>query len=331
MTLSPPIRFGVMGCANIARRSVVPALQSLPDFHLVGFASRTPEKGREIAAHVGSEFIGDYANLLARDDVDAIYMPLPTGLHAEWAAKALAAGKHLLAEKSLASSLAEAETLVAAARRHGRTLMENYMFQFHAQQDVVRRIVRETLGEIRLFRAAFCFPPLPPGNFRYDRTLGGGALLDAGGYTLKACQAFVPGQLRVQSACLNEDGRGVDVWGGAMLVAETGGSRIPLHVAFGFDQFYQCSVEFVGQRGKLSTSRTFTAGEGFVPSALLETQSGRQEIQLPSDNHFARLLEEFARRIRSRDNDPGHEEILRQADLQDQVRQLAEQSRKRTP
>ena len=331
MAAPPPIRVGVMGCARIARRSVVPALRTVPGLRLAGVASRSADKGREFAAAFGCAFLGDYAALLARDDVDAVYMPLPTGLHAEWAANALRSGKHLLVEKSLACSLAEAEALVALARANRRVMMENYMFRYHAQQAAVQELVRGSLGEIRLFRATFGFPPLPPDDFRYDRALGGGALLDAGGYPLQACQLFLDGELRVLSACLNGPAGGADRWGGAMLEAERGGVRIPAQIAFGFDQFYQCGIEIVGQTGRLTTTRTFTAGPDVVPLAVLETPGRKTEIPLPADNHFARLLEAFARRVRAGEWEPPCAENLRQARLQDQVRRLAESPKECPP
>ena len=324
MAAVPPIRVGVMGCARIARRSVVPALLAVPGLRLAGVASRSADKGREFAAAFGCAFLGDYAALLARDDVDAVYMPLPTGRHAEWAARALRAGKHLLVEKSLAASLAEAETLVSIAGANRRVMMENYMFRHHAQQAAVKELVRDALGEIRLFRATFGFPPLPPGDFRYDKALGGGALLDAGGYPLQACQLFLDGDLRVLAACLNGPPGGADLWGGAMLAAECAGRSIPAQIAFGFDQFYQCGIEVVGQTGRLVTSRTFTAGPDIVPYAVLETPGRKIEIPLPVDNHFVRILEAFERRIRAGEWESPCAENLRQARLQDQVRRLAE-------
>lgn len=324
MAAPPPIRVGVLGCARIARRSVVPALRAVPGLRLAGVASRSADKGHEFAAAFDCAFLGDYAALLARADVDAVYMPLPTGLHAEWAARALRAGKHLLVEKSLAASLAEAETLVALARANRCVLMENYMFRYHAQQAAVQAIVREALGEIRFFRATFGFPPLPPGDFRYDRALGGGALLDAGGYPLQACQLFLDGDVRVLAACLNGAPGGVDLWGGAMLEAERDGRRVPAQIAFGFDQFYQCGIEIVGQAGRVTTTRTFTAGPDVVPTAVLETPGRKTEIPLPTDNHFIRILEAFERRVRAGEWDAPCAENLRQARLQDQVRRLAE-------
>ncbi|MDR0994265.1 MAG: Gfo/Idh/MocA family oxidoreductase [Verrucomicrobiota bacterium] len=331
MAAAPPIRIGVMGCANIARRSVIPAILAVPELRLAGIASRSKEKGEEFARSFGCAHLGDYQDLLDRPDIDAVYMPLPTGLHAEWAAKALRAGKHLLVEKSLAASFAEAHGLVALAREHRRVMMENYMFQYHTQQAVVQQLIRDGLGEIRLFRATFCFPPLSAGNFRYDQALGGGALLDAGGYPLKACQVFMDGDIQVLSACLNDSADHVDIWGGAMLSATSCGIRIPLQIAFGFDQFYQCGIEVIGQRGRLTTFRTFTAGEGVVPTALLETPGQRREIQLPVDNHFIAILKEFCRRVHTDDVETPCAENLCQARLQDQVRRRSAQPKETAP
>jgi len=331
MAPSPPIRIGVMGCARIAKRSVIPAIQSLPEFTLVGVASRTPEKGTEFSLQFECEYIGGYQDLIERPDIRAIYMPLPTGLHAEWAAKALMAGKHLLIEKSLALSLAEAESLVQLAQRQQLVMMENYMFEHHAQQPAVKTLMEESLGEIRLFRATFCFPPLSADDFRYNKTLGGGALLDAGGYPLKACQVFMGPELRVLSACLNIDHAGVDIWGGAMLETTTGDNHIPLQIAFGFDHYYQCGIEVLGQRGRLTTNRTFTAGMDFVPTAQLETPEGQQDIKLPSDNHFIRILQHFHHHVCSGESKSVLDEILCQARLQDQVRQLADYPKESAP
>lgn len=331
MTPPLPIRIGVMGCASIARRSVIPAIQTLPRLHLAGVASRSPEKGMAFAAQCGCPYVGDYAALLESDDIDAIYMPLPTGLHLEWAGNALRAGKHVLVEKSLASSLAEAEDLIALARQHRLVMLENYMFVHHAQQAMVQQLIQDHLGDIRLFRATFCFPPLPPDNFRYNKSLGGGALLDAGGYPLKACQLFMGEDIEVLSACLNVDSAGVDRWGGAMLAATRNGSRIPLHIAFGFDQFYQCSIDVLGQHGRITTSRTFTAGPDVTPTALLETPGQTNDIPLPKDNHFVRLLELFCRHIHLREWEPPCAENLRQAHLQDRVRHMATAAKETPP
>jgi hypothetical protein len=108
-----------------------------------------------------------------------------------------------------------------------------------------------------------------------------------------------------------------------MLAADRGSDVLPLQIAFGFDQFYQCGMELLGQHGRLTTSRTFTAGPDVTPCAVLETPRGKEKIRLPQDNHFIRLLEVFHRRVQQCDGETACREILAQARLQDQVRRLA--------
>src|SRR5258708_37754162 len=128
------IRIGIMGCANIALRSVIPAILELHDkFDLVAIASRTPEKALKAADQFNILPVTGYDNLLARDDIDAIYMPLPTGLHEKWVTNALEAGKHVFAEKSLAVDYDSAQRLIELARARKLLLMENFMVRFHSQ------------------------------------------------------------------------------------------------------------------------------------------------------------------------------------------------------
>ena len=115
------IRIGVMGCAAIAKKSVIPAILALPEqFELVAIASRTSEKAEEFAALFGCEAVTGYDYLLQLD-IDAVYIPLPTGLHEEWINKALLAGKHVYAEKSIASSFDSAKSMVENAKKNTAT------------------------------------------------------------------------------------------------------------------------------------------------------------------------------------------------------------------
>jgi len=181
-----------MGCANIAWRSMLPALRKAEGWRLAAVASRTPDKAQRFADAFGAEAVVGYEHLLERDDIDAIYMPLPTGLHREWVAKALGARKHLLVEKSFAEDDSVTRELLAQAQAAGVCVIENYLFVHHAQTQAIREVIQEgAIGDLLLLRTTFSFPPLSSDNFRYQRELGGGALLDAGGYTAMLCQEFL--------------------------------------------------------------------------------------------------------------------------------------------
>ena len=188
MTSTHQIRFGILGCANIAIRSLMPAISRHPACRLAAVASRSRDKAGPLAAQYACRALG-YEELIADPAIEAIYVPLPTGLHVEWVMKVLAAGKHVLCEKSLGCTEAEVSRMVAEARRRRRLLMETFQFRFHSQHAAAKEILASgVLGEIRCFRSAFGFPPFPDGkaNIRYQKALGGGALLDTGAYTIKA-------------------------------------------------------------------------------------------------------------------------------------------------
>ena len=291
------IRVGIMGVAKIARRSVVPALLQLADrFELVAAASRDEAKARLFADEFGCQPVTGYAALLARDDIDAVYMPLPTGLHAEWVGAAIAAGKHVYVEKSFASTAGQTEALVSAAQAGGVAVMEGYMFLYHRQQTVVADWLRQGLiGELRHFHGSFGFPPLPADDFRYDEVIGGGALLDAAGYPLRAAFMLLGDQLTVQGASLRRcPSTGASLWGSAFLAHPNG---LGASIAFGFDNHYQCRYELWGSTGKLVAERAYTAGPAFSPRLILETADDRRDVAVEPDNHFVGAWLAFAQAI----------------------------------
>lgn len=318
------VKFGVLGCASIAKRLVLPAMKSLPNIELIAVASRVAEKAALFASEFGCKAIIGYENLLQLPDIDAIYMPLPTALHYEWAHRALDAGKHLFLEKSLACDLSEAQSIVEKARSKGLLVKENYMFEYHSQQAAVSELVRTRVGQIRLFRANFGFPPLQHDNFRYDPSLGGGALLDAGGYVLKSLGVFFPDYVpQVRAATLAMGESGVDIAGAAMVDLVRDSQCIPAHLAFGFDHHYQCSIEVWGNKAKLSTDRTFTAGPGYTPSVRIETATGVENHVMPADNHFQAILARFVESLQMKDLTVEYDAILIQAKLQEDLRRSA--------
>lgn len=287
------IRIGVLSCADIADRLMIPAIKASGKFELVAVASRDVAKAQAFAQKFECEAIGSYEELVARPDIEAIYVPLPTGMHAEWGAKILQAGKHVLLEKSLATTLDEAQHLVALAQEKGLALKENFMFQYHSQHKFVFDLLaNDAIGAIRSFRSSFGFPPFKDAtNIRYSKALGGGALLDAGAYTLKAARWFLGDSLQVKAASLVFEGKEVDIHGTAYALNDAG---IAAELAFGFDHFYQCSYEIWGSKGKITATRAFTAAPGFQPTVIVERQGEREEHLLPADNHFVNLLQDFA-------------------------------------
>jgi NDP-hexose-3-ketoreductase len=292
------VRLGVLGCASIARGKLLPAVRRLPSIRVAAIASRRLATAQAAAAQFGGEAVEGYQALLDRDDVEAVYIPLPTGLHVEWARRALEAGKHVLCEKPMTTSAADTAELVTMASSQGLVLMENFMFLYHAQHAAVRQLIAEgAIGDVRTFTAVFGFPPLPRTDIRYRSDLGGGALLDAGVYPLRAAQYFLGPELTLLGACLQADpATGVDVGGSALLARRNGAS---VHVAFGFQHGYRCRYEIWGSAGRITVDRAFTPPDAWRPVIRIDRHGHQEDRTLPADDQFRNVAGAFAGAIRS--------------------------------
>lgn len=315
------IRTGIMGCAAIARRSLMPAFAAHPEFELAVVASRDSAKAAPDAGKYGCRAC-TYEELVAADDIDLVYCPLPTGLHHEWVKKCLQAGKHVLCEKSVACTKGEVEDLVATARAANRLLIESFQFRFHAQNLHIRKLLAEgAVGKIRQVVVRFGIPPFPEGaaNIRYSRELGGGALLDNGAYTIKATTYLLGSDVKVLAAMVDEGNPelgSVDLTGAIMMNA----AGIPVQTAYGFDHFYRNSIEIWGERGCISSTRAFTARADFEAPVTLSTKDG-DKTEFFKDDHFARLLDHVSSRIAAEDYEDEYAQCLLQAGLIAEVKE----------
>ncbi|MEU3873844.1 MULTISPECIES: Gfo/Idh/MocA family oxidoreductase [Streptomyces] len=314
---------GVIGCADIAIRRILPVLAAHDGVELVAVASRDRTRAEQVGAAFGCCGVAGYATLLQRDDVDAVYIPLPPGMHHEWALRALTAGKHVLVEKPLSERYAHTVELLSTAKQLGLVLAENFMFLHHSQHRAVRALIeQDVLGELRVFSGSFAVPPLAPSSFRYQSHLGGGALLDVGVYPLRAAQLYLPGELDVLGACLRVDERtGVDVAGSALLCDAQGRTA---QLDFGFEHSYRSTYSLWGSRGRLSVRRAFTPPEQLRPVVRIEQQDVVTERSLPEDNQVVNALDAFVRAaLGDVGAAPAPEAMLRQAALVDAVRRVA--------
>lgn len=180
------LRWGVLGVAGIAVKKVIPAMQKGERGLIAAIASRNLRNAQEAAAKLGIEkAFGSYEELLADQSIDAVYNPLPNHLHVPWTAKAAEAGKHVLCEKPIALSAAEAETLIAVRDRTGAKIGEAFMVRTHPQWLRVRELVRTgAIGELRSITAAFSYFNVDPNNIRNMADIGGGAMMDIGCYPI---------------------------------------------------------------------------------------------------------------------------------------------------
>lgn len=317
-----PLRLGLIGCADVAVRRVLPAVRRLDDVELVAVASRDLAKAEAVAAEFGGRAVQGYEPLLDAHDVDAIYLPLPSGLHAPWIGEALSAGKHVLAEKPLTTSSEDTERLHAQAEADGLLLRENYMFTHHRMhRQVTELLARGVIGDIRSLHAVFAIPPRPSGDIRHRPELGGGALLDCGGYPVRAALYFLGNGIDVVGAHLRTDSDlGVDVAGAALLRSAEGASIL---CEFGFDHSYTSGYRFLGTKGRISVDHVFTTPIDHTPVIQVEGEGRESRITVEADDQFHNSLATFVQDVRS--GRSGTDTVTRaQAGVIDFVRQAAQ-------
>jgi xylose dehydrogenase (NAD/NADP) len=231
MNDTAPVRYGVLGAANIARQ-FTKGMAGSAVATVDAVASRTAEKAAAFAAETGiGRHHGSYAALLADPAIDAIYIPLPNDMHAVWAIRAAEAGKHVLCEKPLAVTVEDARAMFAAARANRVHLAEAYPYMSQPQTLRVRELLAEgVLGKVQMITAAFGFrivtpdgvPLVDPANIRLDPARGGGGLLDAGTYAMSMIR-LVAGERPVRAMAMKRDMQtGVDQVVAAMLEFPSG-------------------------------------------------------------------------------------------------------------
>ncbi|MBN1814328.1 MAG: Gfo/Idh/MocA family oxidoreductase [Anaerolineae bacterium] len=181
------VRWGVLSTAKIGTAQVIPAMQAGQYCEVVAIGSRSLEKAQVAADKLDiPKAYGSYEELLADSEIDAIYNPLPNHLHVPWSIKALEAGKHVLCEKPIALTSAEAQELLDAARRHPHLkVMEAFMYHHHPQWQRARQLVTQGgVGELRTILSFFSYHNVDPANIRNVADIGGGGLMDIGCYCI---------------------------------------------------------------------------------------------------------------------------------------------------
>jgi NDP-hexose-3-ketoreductase len=317
------LRFGVIGCADIAWRRTLPAMVTNPAIELVAIASRDKRRAARFADEFGGLPLEGYSAIVESPDVDAVYIPLPLMMHAEWVGRCLDAGKHVLVEKPMTSSYEQSSRLIERARSKGLVLMENYMFLQHSQHATVRKMVADgVIGEVRGFHGYFTIPPKPAGDIRYQPAVGGGPFLDFGGYPVRAALHVLGRKLQVVGAVFRRDTALDVVLSGSILLATDQG--VPAQLTFGMEHSYRNAYSLTGSTGRLTLDWAFTPPHTHRPALRIERQDHREELVLPADQQFANLIEVFVETVLTGgDPQPEHEGTLEQAALMEQIERAA--------
>lgn len=306
------IRIGVLGAADIACRRFLPALKKVDCFQFAGVAVadfyewggqhdersyasllvQKKEKAQKLIDLFGGRLFVGYESMLRSEEIDAVYIPLPPSLHYEWARKALTLGKHVLSEKPCTVNLKDTMELMALAEEKDLAINENYAFTMHRQIGAIQEVIRGgAIGELRLIRSAFGFPHRSATDFRYDKKMGGGALLDCGGYVLKAAQLFLDEGIEVLTSVLHHTkDHDVDVYGSVVLMDGNGSEA---QLAFGMDNSYKCELEIWGSKACILAPRIFTPPAEMETQILIKGQS-EETLRIAPDDQFMHAIEFFA-------------------------------------
>ena len=307
------IKVGIICPSEIAFRRFLPSLKKVPDFEFVGVAIASQEewvgdgifianikaiiekerqKAQTFIDESGGKIYESYQMLITSPEVDVVYIPLPPALHYKWAKLALENGKHVFVEKPSTTNLADTENLTWIASKRGLALHENYMFIFHNQLKAIDEVAASgEIGDIRLYRISFGFPRRAQNDFRYNKALGGGALLDAGGYCMKYANYLLGNSAKVVSAQANYLPEfEVEMFGSATMVNNEG---ITAQLAFGMDNDYKCEIEIWGSQGTITSNRILTAPAGFVPTYTIKKNQAVETRELPADDAFLKSILRF--------------------------------------
>ena len=294
------LRWGIIGAGRIARKFAA-AVRESNEAVLQAVASRDAERAARIAADLGAAHAHhSYDALLADDAVDAVYLALPNSMHAEWAMRAAAAGKHVLCEKPLALSAPEAQAMFATAREHHVWLMEGYMYRFHPRTLRLGQLLREgAIGDVRLVRLGFSFTLDRPEDTRWKAEYGGGSLRDIGSYCVNLARYVIGEAPSRVSAVAHWAPGGVDETLAATLEYPNGAIA---QIACSFGGGFQQQAQIVGRDGLIEIDQAFTMHPD--QETRLRTWRGTQMAPLHEEcfaptNHYRLEVEGFGRLIRA--------------------------------
>ncbi|WP_134703034.1 Gfo/Idh/MocA family protein [Ammoniphilus sp. YIM 78166] len=285
------IKYGIMSTARIADKQVVPAIHSAANAEVIAVASRDEKKARMFAErHQIPKVYDSYEKLLEDPDIDAVYIPLPNHLHAEWTIRAAEKGKHILCEKPIALNAKQAMEMVESCKQHGVKFMEAFMYQFHPQWKRVRELIdKGEIGKVKKINAAFSFLLNQPNDIRLEPLKGGGALYDVGTYCVHVSSLLLGGEpSQVQS--IAKFSNQVDLTLNAQLV-------FPNDVMVQFDCSFEYAqrqfVEIVGEIGVIKVTLPFRPDKG-VPAIDISGHLGHRVETFEEYDAYTLQIEHFS-------------------------------------
>lgn len=290
---SPQLRIGILGAARIAPNALIKPAKDNAEVEVVSVAARDVGRAKEFAARHGIPGThAGYAEMLADPAVDAVYNPLPNGLHGRWTLAALAAGKHVLCEKPFTANAEEARTVADAAAATDRVVMEAFHYRYHPLAARMAEIVGSgELGALRSVEASFCFPLPRFADIRYRFDLAGGALMDAGCYAVHMVRLLGGGEPEVVAAQAKLRDDKVDRAMRADLVFPAGHTG-RITCSMWSSDVLRISARVVGERGELRVFNPLSPQ--FFHRIVVRAGKARRVEHLSRRPSYAYQLDAFA-------------------------------------
>ena len=326
-----PLKFGIIGCSRIAKRSIIPVIlkSEFADLEIIG--SRSVDKAKEFSSEFNCKKFGTYEDVISDNSVDAVYISTPVGTHAEWSNKATSAGKHVYCEKSATENITSALGMIESAKQNNVRLMEGFMFRFHPQHQKVKELINnKKIGKLASFNGSFGFPAFPEGDIRYNKELGGGFLLDSGCYPICASRMiFNEEPLAVSHITRNDPKTGVDIKGSSVMFYENDKTAT---TTYANGNYYQAKYEVWGSDGIISLDRAYSVPPDFATKVHLQYNiennwEGRRNetFEIQPKDHFLEMLDTFCMEITGSKKAPFNfeQELLNQAKVMEAHRESA--------
>jgi predicted dehydrogenase len=292
--MTEPLRLGLLSTAKITG-AILDGARVAAGADVVAVASRDRPRAEAFAAENGIPVAhGSYEELLADEDVEAVYVPLPNSMHVPWAVRAMEAGKHVLCEKPLSRRVADVEAAFDVAERTERVLMEAFMWRYHPATEILMRLIGDGVaGQLRVVRAAFGFTLDPAAdNLRWSGELEGGALMDVGCYCVSALRLIAGEPSRVGAERV-DGGEGVD--GRMVGVLHFDGGVLGMFDC-AFDVPYRAAIEVVGSQATIVVRDPWHGSNPGVQ--VLRPGAEPEDVPVEPANPYGRELDDFARAVR---------------------------------
>lgn len=297
MNKSETINWGILGTARIARKRMIKAIQETDENACLAIASRNEKRAEEAAGNFGiPRYYGSYDELIADDEIDAVYIPLPNSLHHSWTLRAAEKGKHILCEKPLGLSVSQVEEMVRICEEHNVLLMEAHSYFLHPQYvKLFKLLAEEIIGHVRQIQVHFSYPAGKEHAIRFECELGGGSLLDIGCYGIDLVNRIYEQNPLDMKAIFNMDNKiDMEFLG---LLKFPGNKEATIRTSF--RQERQQTLLVCGEKGNIFLS------EAFIPAGnnsylFIKSPGGVEIEEIQNVDQYGLLVREFREQVLSK-------------------------------